>query len=385
MRVHSVVQPAPISRRRLPEAENYRVEARRRLGESADERTIELGALQLFENATRAGTRTGEARSQKFKLKRTLDSVAGYMASLSGGAVGAATVAALAGFSPSLLWDPGAEDSRLKVFGEPAVLDKVATELAPRFSVSFPDHEVWVTGNLLPEHREVIGGALAQLHACVGNEAFRNLKRVHVRPYLGQLGEKGGAIGGLASLTTPEALFVKTSQLDQEGEFADTLFHEFGHLQDGLKADLWSASYASLSPGTPFGNGGNFDFVSEYARSQPIEDLAETHSYLIKHWDQIQAEPQLWIHANGELGDKLSWILEKFYDRPVESLGQAMKQSLNDLNKGRTPFPNHEEFQEKLQQFLQGQPCQVTAEQQSFLDELRARKDTPARPWWKFW
>lgn len=385
MRVHSVVQPAPISRRRLPGAEDYRVEARQRLGEAADERTVELGALQLFENATQAGTRNGEARTQKFKLKRTLDSVAGYMAGLSGGPVGAATVAALNGFSPTLLWDPGAEESRLKVFGEPTVLDKVATELAPRFSVSFPDHEVWVTGNVLPEHRETIGGALAQLHRCAGNEAFRKLKRVHVRPYLGQIGEKGGAIGGLASLTTPEALFVKTSQLDQAGEFADTLFHEFGHLQDGIKADLWSESYASLSPGTPFGNGGNFDFVSEYARSQPIEDLAETHSFLIKNWDKIQAEPQLWIHANGELGDKLKWILDKFYDRPVESLGQGMKQSLKDVRKGRTPFPNSEEFQEKLQQFLQGQAVEVTPEQQAFLDELRARKDTPARPWWKFW
>ena len=389
MRVHSVVQPGPVSLRGLPGAGDYRAEARQRLGDGVDERTLELGALQLYENSLLATTGSPIPRPmvhpQVFQATRSLDSLAGYTAGLVGGGLGAAAVASLAGFSPTLLWSPDAETSRLKILGEPAVLDKVASELAPRFRVSFPDHEVWVTGNVLAEHRTLIGEALAQLHDSVGNEAFQQLKRVHIRPYLGQLSDRGGEMAGLAALATPDALFIKASQLEERERFAGTLFHEFGHLQDARKADFWSQHYRSLSPGSPFGNGSDFDFVSDYARTKPTEDLAETHRFLIENWQAIQSEPQLWIHANGQLGDKLAWVLEQFYDRPVAPLGKDMKQSLKDVEAGRAPFSNRDEFQEKLQQFLQGLPSEATAEQQDYLQELRQRSqtDTPALPWWR--
>ncbi|MBX3172402.1 MAG: hypothetical protein KF760_33670 [Candidatus Eremiobacteraeota bacterium] len=389
MRVHSVVQPAPISTRGLPGAENYRVEARQRLGDGVDERTLELAALQLYENTilARAGNPgpAPKVHPQVFQATRSLDSVAGYTAGLVGGGLGAVAVAALAGFSPTLLWEPGAEESRLKILGEPAVLDKVASELAPRFSVSFPDHEVWVTGSVRPEQRTLIGEALAQLHNCIGNEAFQQLKKVHVRPYLGQLSRSGGEIAGLAALSTPDAVFLKASQLENKEQFAGTLFHEFGHLRDARKADFWSQRYLSISPHSPFGNGGDFDFVSDYARSKPTEDLAETHRFLIENWDKVQTEPQLWIHANGDLGDKLAWVLDKFYDRAVPPLGKEMKQALKEVKRGLAPFSNREDFQEKLQQFLQKLPSEATPEQQDYLKNLRERTlhDTPAPPWWR--
>ena len=386
MRVHSVVQPAPVSVRKLPVAENYRVEARERLGDGVDERTLELAALQLFENTALAKASSvvpTKHRPQVFDAARTLESLTSYTASLACGPLGGPAVAALSRFSPNLLWQPNSEQQRLKILGDPAVLDEVATQLAPRFSVSFPDHEVWVVGNVPAEHRDMIAGTLEQLHDCIGNDAFRQLKRVHVRPFIGHAGSRGGEISGLASLATPEAVFVKASQMAEREKFAGTLFHEFGHLKDAAESGFWSQYYASTAPGSPFGNGGDLDYVSEYARTKPTEDLAETHRFLIQHWDEIQSEPQLWIHANGELGDKLSWVLDKFYDRPVEPLGQAMKQTLKDIQRGQSPFDNREEFQEKLQGFVQGLPTQASPEQQAFLEELKARKDTPARPWWK--
>lgn len=389
MRVHSVVQPAPVSVRGLPGAENYRVEARQRLGDGVDQRTLELGALQLFENSILASTGSPVPRPmvhpQVFQATRSLDSVAGYTAGLVGGGLGAVAVASLAGFCPTLLWSPDAESSRLKILGEPEVLDKVATELAPRFSVSFPDHEVWVTGNVGSQHRAMIGQALAQLHDSIGNEAFQQLKRVHVRPYLGQLTDLGGELAGLAALSTPEALFIKASQLEDQQQFAGTLFHEFGHLQDARKANFLSQHYLSISPGSPFGNGGDFDYVSDYARSKPTEDLAETHRFLIQNWNKIESEPQLWIHANGQLGDKLAWVLDKFYDRPVAPLGKQMKHSLRELESGLAPFSDREEFQEKLQLFLQQLPSETTPEQQEYLNALRERSqnDIPAPPWWR--
>lgn len=389
MRVHSVVQPAPVSLRGLPGAENYRAEARQRLGDGVDERTLELGALQLYENTILATAGSPgpapKVHPQVFQATRSLESVAGYTAGLVGGGLGAAAVASLAGFQPTLLWEPGAEESRLKILGEPAVLDKVASQLAPRFSVSFPDHEIWVTGNVPPEQRATIGEALAQLHDSIGNEAFQQLKKVHVRPFIGQLGHSGGEIVGLASLHAPDAVFMKASQLDEPEKFAGTLFHEFGHLRDARKADFWSQNYASLSPGSPFGNGGDFDYVSDYARSKPTEDLAETHRFLIENWDQIHTEPQMWVHANGDLGGKLAWVLDTFYDRSVAPLGKEMKQALKELKRGEAPFSNHEDFQEKLQQFLQKLPSEATPEQQEYLKNLseRTRNDAPAPSWWR--
>ncbi|MBN9415341.1 MAG: hypothetical protein J0I12_07860 [Candidatus Eremiobacteraeota bacterium] len=60
-----------------------------------------------------------------------------------------------------------------------------------------------------------------------------------------------------------------------------------------------------------------------------------------------------------------------------------MKQTLKDVRKGQTPFENREDFQEKLQQLLQGLPSTASADQKAYLEELKARKDVPARPWWK--
>lgn len=357
------------------------------MADGVDERTVELAALQLFENNALAAAppvAPKEHRPQVFQADRTLDSLIGYTAGLACGPLGGHAVAALSRFSPNLLWRPDVEQQRLKILGDPALVDEVATKLAPRFSVSFPDHEVWVVGNVPADKRDMIAGTLQQLHNAIGNEAFQQLKRVHVRPFIGQAGSRGADISGLASLATPEAVFIKASQMAERERFAGTLFHEFGHLKDGAKSGFWSQDYASTAPGSPFGNGGDLDYVSEYARTKSTEDLAETHRFLIQHWDEIQAEPQLWIHANGELGDKLNWVLGNFYDRPVEGLGQGMKQTLKEVRKGQSPFDNREDFQEKLQQQLQRLPSTASPEQKIYLDELKARKDTPARPWWKF-
>ncbi|MBT9586306.1 hypothetical protein IV102_23390 [bacterium] len=406
MRLHSVIEPARVRLHGLPGAQQCRDQARQLLKEEGGhDRLLELAALQLYENAVRGTSAqsaqpeipTAPGKSPPFDPTRSLSATAGYTAGLAcaaaiGGPLGQSVVQGLADFKPSLLWEPSAN---LKLFGQPQQIDQVASQLAPRFSLSFSDHEVCVSGSVTPEQRPLVAQALDQLRQRIGAEAFAHLKKVHVRSYLGQLGSHGGPIVGLAYLGTPHAIFVAASQLHSQNAFADTLFHEFGHLRDAQKAGFFSNHYASLSPGSPFGSGGDFDYVSDYARTKPTEDLAETHSHLIQNWDRIQQAPQLWIHANGQLGKKLSWILDKFYDREVPSIGTHLKATLALIDQNQSPFSNREEFQELLQEFLKQYKPDSAQEfsahdpqrnlQWKFVSELAAKtqNDKPAPSWWR--
>ena len=289
----------------------------------------------------------------------------------------------LSEFSAPLLWPEQEVKGGLRTFGSPHHIDEVASRFAPGYRVSLGEQEVLVTGNVLPEQRELIASGLQELKEKVGAEAFGQLQKLHIRSYLGWLGGSG-VMAGLAALTTPHSLFLAAPQLSKPESFRDLLFHEFGHLRDAHKAGFLDPNYASMGPTSPFGNGGDFDYVSDYARSKPTEDLAETHSHLLRNWDAVHQSPQLWIHANGQLGKKMAWILEKFYDRPVAEPGQNLTRVLKQVDQGETPFADPTEFQEQLQRFLAQEPV-AQPEQRQFLQEFAqaSQYDQPQPSWWR--
>lgn len=408
MRIHSLVEPPKVSPGRLPAARECRERAQELL-QDADPMAVELGALQLFENAVRGSlpAQTDDPSTflpepshqpQDLDPKRPLSATSGYLTGLAtaagvSGGLNGVVLSALGEFSAQTLWgDDGPSKSGMRVFGDIREIDRVASQLAPRFSLSLQGQEVLVTGSVKPEERTLVAGALKELCDKIGPEAFAQLKKVHFRSYLGWMGGSSALIAGLAALSTPHSVYIANSQLQSLDSLRDILFHEFGHLKDAAKAGFFSNFYASTSPTSPFGSGGELDYVSDYARSKTIEDLAETHSYVIKNWDAIQRAPQMWIHANGALGEKTAWILEKFYGQEVPGPGQRLKAALKDVDNERTPFSNREEFQEQLQLFLRAErPLSADttdpqrAKQQQYLSKLAESTlgDPPAPSWWR--
>lgn len=86
------------------------------------------------------------------------------------------------------------------------------------------------------------------------------------------------------------------------------LYHEIGHLVD-------TAGGYSQRADSPFGKG---EAVSAYAAtSTPDEDFAETHADVLKNWDKIKSNPDLFIHASGTIGSKRAWILKEVYGQEI--------------------------------------------------------------------
>lgn len=389
MHVHSVVAPQTCPR--LPKVSWCRQQAEAQLslqGSKPTPEEVELGALQLFENAvlqTQAGSTVPPQSKATFDRQRSLAATSAYTASLAAaagltGPLNATVLHHLADFSAPLIWPSGCEGYPLIPFGKPDHIDRVATQLAPRFSVEVEGCDVLVTGPVAPEQRTLVAETLQELQGKVGTWAFAQLQRVHFRSYLGWMGPNSKA-GGMADPNLTRAIFLDVDLLKNRDNLRNTLFHEFGHTKDRSESD-GTQTYASQTSGSPFGQGGPHDYVSEYARTLTYEDLAETHSYLLRHWDSLKQDPQLWIHANGGLGKKLRWILRTFYDQPVPPPTPPLKQALRQVRSGQSPFADGDEFQQRLQTFLLSQGEPLPANQLAYLQELQSATRSHRPGWW---
>lgn len=86
------------------------------------------------------------------------------------------------------------------------------------------------------------------------------------------------------------------------------LYHEIGHILDA------NGAY-SQRPDSPFGKG---EGVTAYAATSPAdEDFAETNADVLKHWDKLKSNPDLFLHAGGEAGAKRAWILKEVYGQEI--------------------------------------------------------------------
>ena len=383
-RWQSPIEPPPVAPSGLPSAQACRELAQQHLGSQASPDVIELGALQLYENAVRGA----DAKSHSMLLdKKAQTNHCQYLAGLaalagSPGSIPLAVARGLQDFNLDLLWP--SDGKGLRTFSTPEKIDQVACKLAPRMALKWDDHEVLVTGAMSPEQRAPMAESLDELRQAVGPVAFRQLKTVHVRPFLAR--SAFGRVSGLVTRNLPSQIFISQLQMYDKPALAHTSSHEFGHLRDYARATMSSHLHSSDAWKSPFGEGGEFDFVSGYARTKSSEDAAETHSHWVKHKDKIEAAPQMWIHANGRLGHKLSWISQKFYDRPVPPLGQRTAQALSDIRAGRAPFENFDDYQEKLQEFLlkwdpASPPPEGNDEASRFLAQMAVQSfDDPPQP-----
>jgi hypothetical protein len=86
------------------------------------------------------------------------------------------------------------------------------------------------------------------------------------------------------------------------------LYHEIGHIMDA------NGGY-TRRPDSPFGKG---EGVTAYAATSPAdEDFAETHADVLKNWDKLKSNPDLFIHAGGDAGAKRAWILKEVYGQEI--------------------------------------------------------------------
>ncbi|MFN8606950.1 MAG: hypothetical protein U0931_05430 [Vulcanimicrobiota bacterium] len=105
------------------------------------------------------------------------------------------------------------------------------------------------------------------------------------------------------------------------------LYHEIGHIMD-------NAGGYTRRPDSPFGKG---EAVSRYAATAtPDEDFAETHADVLKNWDSIKHNPDLFIHASGATGAKRAWILKEVYGQDIPPASQQCQQFMA-LNHGEGP------------------------------------------------
>lgn len=109
------------------------------------------------------------------------------------------------------------------------------------------------------------------------------------------------------------------------------LFHEMGHLVDNL------GGYSQRAD-SPFGKG---DSVTPYGSlGDPREDFAETHADVLKNWDQIKKNPDLYLHAGGETGAKRAWVLSEVYGQEIPPASEGCRHFLA-LNRGEGPAFDH--------------------------------------------
>ena len=166
----------------------------------------------------------------------------------------------------------------------------------------------------------------------------------------------GEVTHGQAFLALPTAV-LRRSVCDTPESTQWTLFHEIGHFVD------YSQGYTQRAD-SPFGKG---EFVSHYAsEAGPQEDFAETHADVLKNWDQIKANPDLYIHASGGTGEKRAWILENVYQQGIAPPSESCKKFLaldhaegpafDNMPVLHTPGPAFQSFRSQIVQHLQNLP-----------------------------
>ncbi|MBN9414823.1 MAG: hypothetical protein J0I12_05250 [Candidatus Eremiobacteraeota bacterium] len=132
---------------------------------------------------------------------------------------------------------------------------------------------------------------------------------------------------GLVFAGSPTAV-LRRSVTDTPESTQWVLFHEIGHLVDH------KGGYTQR-PDSPFGRG---DSVTPYVEStDPMEDFAETHADVLKNWDKIKSNPDVFLHASGDTGAKRAWILREVYGQELPPPSEGCRKFL-ELDRGEGPL-----------------------------------------------
>lgn len=172
-------------------------------------------------------------------------------------------------------------------------------------STSFAHEGVQVSGCRNQRERDTIGQALSYLkERCP--KALEATKLVVLESAPMPEGPET-VTHGLVFQGQPTAV-LRRSVCDTPESTQWVLYHEMGHIVD-------NAGGYTRRPDSPFGKG---EAVSRYAATAtPDEDFAETHADVLKNWDKIQQNPDLFIHASGDTGTKRAWILQEVYGQEI--------------------------------------------------------------------
>ena len=123
---------------------------------------------------------------------------------------------------------------------------------------------------------------------------------------------------GLAKMHRDDPAILLAREAFADGKSIDaTVWHEGGHKIDAI---LDEHTY----PQSVFGVG---DSVSPYGATNRVEDFAETHKHLMQDWDEILADPERYVHCNGDVGNKYKAMLGQVYDKtvPESRIAQSME------------------------------------------------------------
>lgn len=324
-------------------AEPFREQARKLLPDNQTERQVELTALSLFEQSVSAAPKTitlidspqgGVAPGQG--LAESGLYTAKLAAALGGGpsVLSPALMTVLGDFKADRLWTgtyfPGS-NSQYRAIGE--FQDQRLANLVTSQGHETPQG-IRMRGILEPLEAAHIEIALNDMERKIpgSTDSFHT---VHVRTVLGESQDPktGKPIGGVAGLADEEEMGLAREVTRNLDSCKETVYHEAGHELDRKLGNL------SLREDSPFGKTSEpEDYVSEYARTYPWEDLAETNRVLFSRFDRIQANPDLWLHANGEVGNKLAFLLKEAYGLSVPPPSARFGTALEAVRQGQSPF-----------------------------------------------
>lgn len=172
-------------------------------------------------------------------------------------------------------------------------------------SQSFAHEGVQISGARNDRERENVSEALTYIkERCPKALAACNLVVLESAP----MPEGPGTVTNGQTFAHFPTAVLRRSMTDNPESTRWVLSHEIGHLVDT------QGGYTDR-PDSPFGKG---ESVTPYGFSDgPQEDFAETHADVLKNWDKIKTNPDLFVHAGGEVGAKRAWILREVYGEDI--------------------------------------------------------------------
>lgn len=248
-------------------------------------------------------------------------------------------------------------------------VDDLATANKATAPVAGMDWGVKITGYWNDHQRENVEKAVTELSRKTGTKAMNLLREVHLSTYLGTLPE--GPILGITRTVGPVAILREQSELN--GNTRWILFHEVGHQLDRFLAKS-SVRFRSHDADTPFGKTDRVqDYVHPSLLGSPHEDFADTHAMTILHWDEIKANPDLYLHARGEIGRKMSWILTNAYKEEIPAPSERLVALYRRVDEGQTPFADRADFEAAVNDYVRV-PESLSGERREWLNSVFPRQ-----------
>lgn len=311
---------------------------------------VELTTLNLIEEFVRSepsqAITPGQATEGKDPASRYGNSLAQCAASLAGAGAGHTLARPIQkALSEIRWWSLKPEQAEVQTMGTMLDLAAANKAVGPKESM---DWGVQVTGHWTDEQKQNVQNAVLELGRKTGTKAINLLREVHLRTELGGL--EHGPILGLTK--TVGAIALRRDQADHSGRTRWLVFHEVGHQLDRFLSGR-STSFRSHQPDSPFGQSDNpSHYIDGNQVGSPHEDFADCHARALYDYDDIQDNPDLYLHARGRVGEKMAWILEQGYKDTVRPPSASYTSLLRQVNSGESPFADQESFHAAVNLYL---------------------------------